>query len=332
MDKNILVGVNYFSGWWRPLPNKYIIKGKDWRMDYKERIPLLGAYNDSETMDAEIIAASDYAIDYFQFLWYVEEPERHPHGKRLNDGLRNFLNSPFNNKMKFCLEFCNHPPFELTNDEIWKQTCIFWTDIMKHPSYLRIEGKAVFKIHGYDYFKAQCGTVQKYKKYINILRETAQKNGAGELLIGAGITSMKPFDISEEIYYKNLDWVGAYMWVPDYPQKEELYPYEKLASGSIEFLRGWKNASLPYAPYIPAGWNPRPWGDPRAAFENPSYEQLTNILYTIKEMLRNGDSYNIANKKMLTIYAWNEFGEGGYLAPTAGEGYLKLDAVKNIFS
>jgi hypothetical protein len=34
---------------------------------------------------------------------------------------------------------------------------------------------------------------------------------------------------------------------------------------------------------------------------------------------------------MLLIYAWNEFGEGGIVAPTRGENGMKLEAVRNVF-
>ena len=36
-------------------------------------------------------------------------------------------------------------------------------------------------------------------------------------------------------------------------------------------------------------------------------------------------------QKVFTIYAWNEFGEGGMVAPTRGEGYLKLEAIADVF-
>ena len=49
-EKEYLVGINYFAGWWRPQPNKYIVNGRDWRADYPGRIALLGCYNDQETM------------------------------------------------------------------------------------------------------------------------------------------------------------------------------------------------------------------------------------------------------------------------------------------
>jgi hypothetical protein len=67
----VLVGVNYFAGWWQPLPNKwnYDPAVGDWRTNYPGRVPLLGEYNTQETMDREIIAAAAHGIDFFLILW-----------------------------------------------------------------------------------------------------------------------------------------------------------------------------------------------------------------------------------------------------------------------
>jgi hypothetical protein len=35
---------------------------------------------------------------------------------------------------------------------------------------------------------------------------------------------------------------------------------------------------------------------------------------------------------VFTIYAWNEFGEGGIVAPTRGEDFMKLEAIRGVFS
>jgi hypothetical protein len=34
---------------------------------------------------------------------------------------------------------------------------------------------------------------------------------------------------------------------------------------------------------------------------------------------------------IFTIYAWNEFGEGGIVVPTRGEQTMKLDAIRAVF-
>jgi hypothetical protein len=125
-----LVGIYYFAGWWQKLPNKWETGGHDWRADYPERVPTLGQYNDQDTMDREIIAASSHVVDFFQILWY-------PKGGALNEGLRNFLASTNAGRMRFTIEFVNHPPFDLSTDAEWEAACKEWCAAMKHPSYLQ---------------------------------------------------------------------------------------------------------------------------------------------------------------------------------------------------
>ncbi len=61
-EKDILVGVSYFAGWWKELSNKWHGQGwkigqPDWRPEFPERVPALGEYNEQATMDREIISA-----------------------------------------------------------------------------------------------------------------------------------------------------------------------------------------------------------------------------------------------------------------------------------
>ena len=65
-----LVGIHYFAGWWRGLPNKWHVAGQDWRQDWPARVPTLGEYNEQATMDREIEAAADHGVDFFQILYY----------------------------------------------------------------------------------------------------------------------------------------------------------------------------------------------------------------------------------------------------------------------
>eukprot|EP01083_Nonionella_stella_P244549 851003_1 len=76
-SQEYLVGINYFAGWWKPLPNKWHEpwnQSVDWRPLYPQRIPLIGNYNTQATTDGEIIAASNYSIDFFQILYYDNYP------------------------------------------------------------------------------------------------------------------------------------------------------------------------------------------------------------------------------------------------------------------
>lgn len=336
VKKDYVIGINYFCGWWREKPNKYaVVSDRDWRLDFPERIPLLGCYNDQATMDSEINEASAYGVDYFQMLWYVQEPVRDENVHHLNDCIEQFMKSPNNMKMSFSLEFCNHPPFEIIDDAIWAKSIDCWIGVMKHPQYLRLNGRPLFKIHGLSYFYEQNNKdFNKAKSKIDLLRRRALENGVGQLLISGGVMSS---GLNEnEINAADLvDFLSTYMDIPELPVRDDDYPYENLIE---QAQNGRKIHALtspkPYMPYIPSGWNPKPWGDPRPNFKFPNNEEWENALSNIKNDLDHYPNLKVPDgsggQKMFSIYAWNEFGEGGIIAPTLGENHMKLEAIKKI--
>lgn len=260
-----LVGIYYFAGWWQKAPNKWTTAGRDWRPDYPNRIPVLGQYNEQQTMDREILAASSHGVNFFQILWY-------PNGGPLNEGLRLFLASTNAARMSFTLEFVNHPPFDLAADAEWEAACREWCSAMKHPSYLKIDGRPVFKIHGMDYFYRQNGEEpNRVKSRLDTLRQTAEKLGLSRPLISSGVM---PGGVPSAAKLTPFDFVTTYMDMPNLPQKQEPYPYELLLKHAEDgWMRYAKHSSKPYVPYLPAGWDPRPWRDPRASFAFPTREE-----------------------------------------------------------
>ncbi|MGB8371149.1 MAG: hypothetical protein ACLPYZ_18225 [Limisphaerales bacterium] len=322
-----LVGVYYFAGWWQKSPNKWTTDAHDWRPDYPRRLPILGQYNDQDTMDQEIIAASSRGVDFFQILWY-------PNGGPLNEGLRTFLASTNAARMKFTIEFVNHPPFDLSTDANWEAACKEWCAAMKHPSYLRIDGRPVFKIHGMDYFYKQNGDdPKKVRARLDTFRRIAKENGLSSPLISGGVM---PGGVPLPYRAAPFDFVTTYMDMPDLPQRTEIYPYELLIQHAEDgWIRYAGHCSKFYVPYVPSGWDPRPLRDPRASFAFPTREEWIAALKRVKAALdkypRLGIPAKGGRKKMLLIYAWNEFGEGGIVAPTRGEKEMKLEAISEVF-
>ncbi len=325
--KDYLVGIYYFAGWWPKSPNKWMTDGRDWRPEYPERIPMLGEYNDQATMDREIIAASSHHVDFFQILWY-------PNGGPLNEGLRTFLASTNAGRMKFSLEFVNHPPFDLAKDSDWAAACEAWCMAMKHPSYLRLDGRPVFKIHGMDYFYRQNGDdAKKVTARLDTFSRIAMENGLPTPLISAGVM---PGGVPSPDRVAPFDFLTTYMDMPNLPQRPEPYQYELLIKhAEAGWMRYAEHTSKPYVPYVPAGWDPRPWRDARPSFAFPTRDEWTEALNRVKAALDKYPKLGIpvqgGRKKMLLIYAWNEFGEGGIVAPTRGEKEMKLEAVRNVF-
>lgn len=335
-DDEYLVGVYYFAGWWRDLPNKYNVGGRDWRPLFPERKATLGEFNEQETMDAEILTAAGHGVDFFQILWYPQTgPKSEPHQDKLNVAVDQFMASKNAHRMRFTLEYVNHPPFLLASDDEWEQGCRFWCKVMQHPSYLRVDGRPVLKIHSAHHFLEQNGNEpENVAKRIHRLRQMAEEAGLENPLIGGGVMpeALLPDNMAEP-----YDFVTTYMDVPKLEASTGPYPYEHLLEMAEKAwaLYGEKSKK-PYVPYLPAGWDPRPWKDPRPSFELPDRDQWTQALSRIKAALDKHDNLGLPTKadkvqKALLVYAWNEFGEGGIVAPTAGDGTMKLECIQEVF-
>lgn len=335
-DREYLVGVHYFAGWWRESPNKWSPHGREWLLDYPERTPLLGLYNDQQTMDREIAIAAEYGVDFFQILYYPQVGvTAEPQQARLNDGLRTFLNSPNNHLMRFCVEYVNHPPFDLPTEDAWSEACKEWCAAMKHPGYLRVGGRPVFKVHSVHHLIQQSGgDITKMNARLDLLRRAVQDCGLPNPIIAGGVGVA---GIASGEAVAGFDFLTTYMEFADLPSADDPYPYERL----IRYAqKGWiayaMKSDKPYMPYVPAGWDPRPWKDPRPPYEPPTRGQWRFALRRVQAALDRYPSLGIPAgdgrvQKAFVIYAWNEFGEGGYLAPTKGEGAMKLEAIREVF-
>jgi len=345
--KDVLVGTNYYAGWWHStpeIPNKWhdYADGHNWLEDYPERTPLLGVYNDQETMDKEIIAASDYGVDFFLILWYPWHDKIKIdkwHSPKINDGLTCFMNSPEAHRMKFYVEVCNHPPFDMSSFGFWKECVAGWVEAMKHPSHLRVGGKPLIKIHSIGHLlKDSGGKVETVKQWILYLRKEARDAGLGELLIcGGGAGPM----IYESDWASDLfDFGGDYMDLPKGMPKDMKMPYDYkwLSNFLIQLRSGHHFDAIPYMPVIGSSWDPTPWDYPleRGTFKFPTRKEwkteLERVAYDLENMSQMGIPLPDGTlQKAFTMYAWNEFGEGSFIAPTKGDRYMKLECIREVF-
>lgn len=338
-SRDILVGVNYFAGWWQPEPNKWHgADGKDWRAQYPDRVALLGQYNDQETMDREIVLASAFGVDFFPILWYYNDPgsEREPNARFLERGLTCFMASPEAHRMKFFIEFCNHPPYQVETEEQWQNCLDTWMKAFAHPSYLRVGGKLVFKIHGWGFFWEQCGKDRaQCLARVEQIRQAVREAGLGEMLIGVGVSAQEK--VTDAYQFEGLfDFTGTYMDVPPMNRAEQDYPYEILSDFAHTGRLGHAADTVDYMPYLPSGWSPKPWPDPRAYFKLPTADQWEAALRQMADDLDKNEKLGLplpdgGRQKMFTIYAWNEFGEGGFVAPTYVDGLMKLEGIRRVF-
>jgi hypothetical protein len=100
---------------------------------------------------------------------------------------------------------------------------------------------------------------------------------------------------------------------------------------------------IKYVPCAAVGFDARPWfwiaGGPNPAWkwvtpdERPyllgnTVGQFSSHLREIRQFIRRHPN---RVKKMVMIYAWNEWGEGGAIEPSQRFGYAALDAIRSVF-
>jgi hypothetical protein len=347
--RETLVGINYFAGWWKELPNKWHGHGwtaqePDWRPQHPERVPLLGCYNDQSTMDREIVAAADHDVDFFPILWYFA-PAGGKHTSdvaRLNRGLTNFERSPNAPRLKFIVEYCNHADFSAVTDADWAACLQVWVVALRHPSYLRVGNRLVFKIHDAHQFWMKNGQdLAQCHARLDSLRKAVREAGLGELLIGGGImsrTQVQPDRFIAQLF----DFTATYMGIPPAAVREQEHPYTELAAEARAARSLHAADPVPWMPYLAAGWNPRPWTHPEADenhrrfFAFPTRAEWTTELRQLRDDFHRYPTLGLplpngGHQKIFTIYAWNEFGEGGIVAPTQADGAMKLECIKEVF-
>ena len=113
-----------------------------------------------------------------------------------------------------------------------------------------------------------------------------------------------------------------YNVIPGLGRGSESHKYAELMQAARLFRRG---TGQPYIPIVIAGWDCRPWEGPLGRRAKPSWyypdrtpEQFTDFLHdVIAWMDKHPDQTTV--ERIVLIYAWNEFGEGGYIAPTKGD-------------
>ncbi len=318
-----------------------------WRVSPKWSVlqPAIGYYNQAEisTVEKHIQQATENGIDYFSFYWYWN---KNIQGPDLNFGLDNFLKSRNNKKMDFMLSLCQHGwtfsiPYSQWDLAIDKIVGYFQTD-----NYLKISGRPAIQIcdvgssdpvrgglymdgHTPDEFitKLKAKTLEKMNAHpFTTFRsdDTALKNKINLGNIDAAQCLLTAYQLTTT--------PGA---VVDYN-----YIANHVAAANIELANG-----KPIMPCLGHNFDERPrMGvlenkehyfqykyQPDTIAETYSDELFRVNLVNIKNWMDSRPSDEVASK-YLTIYAWNEWHEGGIIEPNSKDGAKKLNMINDVFS
>ena len=119
----------------------------------------------------------------------------------------------------------------------------------------------------------------------------------------------------------------------------KVFPYEECARYQAAARGNHTNDTVPYVASVIAGFDPRPWEEHAPSFAAPTAAEWEAALRQAKAAVeRPGSNFGFPDARApggvvpgFTIYAWNEYGEGGITAPTRRDGFMKLQTIAKVF-
>ncbi len=340
--KKIKVGAWYFGGWsFPPDENGYTFHISPTLVNqFSEREPIWGWREDNpEIMIDQINYAANAGFSFWGFCWY----ENTLVGdstlmNNLNNALALFLDAPNSNRLQFLLLSCQ--PVSSVN---WEKLCDKTIAYFKKTNYLKVDGKPVMIFFNTDEIIEGMGGLENMKEAINFYREKAKKEGFGEILLGARVTSQI---LNSSFYYKykfcGFDFLTTYNQSDIGRISAGPNDYENLEKGdkkAWDLISSMATANnMKYLPTMSAGYDMRPWAADHPTLPSSDFwytgvtperiaKHLNDAIYWVQST-----PPEVLVDDLLIIYAWNEYGEGAWLTPTKSEGTARLDAIKKVIN
>ena len=320
--------------------------------------PLYGFLDGKDPNDVakEIDLASNAGIDVFMYDWYWYGGEMTMQ-ESLEEG---FLKAPNRSKMKFCLMWCYHDRVDSFRDdprqpkrmlmklprtkEDFLANIRYCRKFFHEPNHWMRDGKPFFSIYNAPAFVEDMGGPEKVRTILDEARAIAVADG----LKGIYFQGMNPHwqRGPQELADAGFDCLGTYS-LADCPEAQAskkdgtcLFQYADLVR---EVKRKWdlySQTDVPYIPSIAAGRDttmrcrneePFPWKVVRYPY-SPICQGNTPDLF--QEALASAKRHAENDPKKpgaVLVYGWNEYTEGGYIAPNNFDADGALRAVAAVF-
>jgi hypothetical protein len=334
------VGAYYFDGWSGPLTN-FHFQGLPLG-PYQNRQPF-SAWQDSSTcaVEQQLATAHNFGIDFFVFDWYFNVQVNDP-GENLNSALQIMQALPDRYGMQYAILYVDGPPFDVGPAD-WTSAVNEWVGYMKDPDYAQVNGAPVFFIINVGQMRQDFGTSADVASALAQLRTAAEAQGlAGVYIVGGFGTpdgTMGQASLSAGFSIAGADGYDAiafynYPFAP--PAVSGMVPFSTLSeAGQWTWNQATLSSPLPFIPTAMAGWDPRPWNETEPITGDLMWYSRTP--QDVATFVQSAIAWTAANPQLrpepsptpplVLIEAWNEFGEGSHVIPTAGDGTSYGDAI-----
>lgn len=280
---------------------------------YHDRLPWFAEIIDDATvringgrqgvMEREITLAAGAGLDYWAFLIY-------PKGDTMSAALEQYLRGPNRNQIRFCLIL--HGTLFAPADQ-WPAERDRALALLREPGYQTVldNRPLVYAFTGGDF------PFDRFHEFLS----AAHKSGINPYCVYMG---WNPASDYQTAGHRGFDAVSAYAMSGDQPTFAGL-------SESVE-KRYWgvaADSGTPCVPLASTGWDKQPRKDHPVSWEIghgyhaqavfPATAAPAEITAHIRNSLKFVRQHpRICPANTVIIYAWNEYDEGGWLAPTRG--------------
>ena len=275
-------------------------------------------------MDREIDFAADAGLDYWAFLLY---PER----ESMSKAIKQYLASARRSRIKFCVIL--HNAFGVSDAE-WPRERDRTVALMKEPEYQTVlNGRPLVYSFGVSF--RGTSPADRFADF----RAAAQKAGLSPYFVFMGWNPERDFKTESP---KGFDAVSAYA----YGGAQETFT-QLAQSVETDFWQNAAKANVPYVPLATTGWDKQPRKDNPVSWEMdhdyhkqdvfPSMATPGEIVSHLNRAIAFVREHSqICAANTVIVYAWNEYDEGGWLAPTWTQNRRpnteRLDAIRGILN
>ncbi len=308
-----------------------------WPKQWHTRVPFYGKVVSDErveiradrqdVMDRELDYAVKGGLSYWAFGWY--HPKGWANADNMTKCLDLYLKSKRRARLKYCLILM--AGVHLGPKDEWPATVDYLVRRFQDPGYVKVLGnRPLVYWFDMDRFVPFWGTEAAGREALSLLRERTKAAGLGNPYM-ALMCFWPPHGV-EQMEQFGLDALSAYVNPPGSDDRE--LPYSNAVALNRWFWEECRKTGKPFIPTVTVGWDYRPMKLPRYPdrdlrnnwFTPATPQELEAHVSGAIDWVRQNPTTCEANA--IVLYAWNEFAEGGWLAPTLSEGTRKLDAVR----
>ncbi len=312
--------------------------------------PLWGIEDEADpgVMAKKIAAAADHGISAFVFCWYWTATGPYL-GRALDDG---YLNATNRERVRFALLWANHdlrttPPHRgaVPREEFERMAAHVTARYFSQPTYWRLHGALYFSIYQAATFVEGLGGQAAAREALDAWRARLRSEGLGELHLNlVDYQLVKQRDPAALARALGADSVTSYVWVHEPAVAQVMQasfpavPYAAAMRAYFEsWDRRWSTFEPPHFPNVTMGWDSTPRVPPERPLERGPYPHSPVLVGNTPEMFREALREAVqraqahpAGRRVVTVYAWNEWTEGGFLEPEATHGWGYLDALRDM--